>query len=324
MKKLSTILVGFLASLTFCQVMAQQRPIYDQYHFNYYLINPAVAGADKCSHFMATAKQSWLGMSGPSTELISYRTRLNSRNVGLGGYIYNDHMPDFNYVGGEFTFAYHIPLSDGSRYLHSLVLDRQLSFGVSAKIKYISYDAVSGTNSIGEDYSSDAANTSDGEFAPDIDLGVYYTSYGFFAGASATNIIPFQPSILNEDYTDEALTTFLFTGYDFDIGNNRILEPSLNFNFDANGNKQIEGNFKFSQNDENEKFGYWAELSYRHNLDKGSGKPLSLIPIVGFRFNKWQLAYALNITLNELANHNYGTHELMLGYDFCIPKRFCR
>lgn len=296
---------------------SQQRPIYDQYHFNYYLINPAVAGANRCSHLMLTGKQSWIGKDGPSTYLASYRTRLNSKNIGLGGYIYNDHTPQFNYVGGQFTFAYHIPLSQGARYRKSVELDRQLSFGVSARIKYISFDKVDG-------YESDPADESDGEVAPDVNFGVYYQSYGWFAGLSLTNMIPFKPSIFGDTYPYEQLTGFLFGGYDYDIDEYQTLEPSLNFNFDVDGHMQLEANLKYMQNDDYRNFGWWAQLSYRHVLDQGNAQPLSLIPMVGLRFNKFQLAYAFNLTLNELASKTYGTHELMLAYTFCIPKRFCR
>ncbi|MBP5307198.1 MAG: PorP/SprF family type IX secretion system membrane protein [Paludibacteraceae bacterium] len=315
MKKILLLLVSVfgLAAVT---VNSQQRPIYDQYHFNYYLINPAVAGADKCSHLMATGKQSWLGADGPSTYLLSYRTRLNTKNIGLGGYIYNDHTPQFNYIGGQFTFAYHIPMSIGGKYSQKVELDRQLSFGISARVKYLKYDAVENVD--------DPANISEGEFMPDVNLGVYYVSYGFFAGASATNLIKFQPDMLGDSYTDEYLTAFLFMGYDFDFSRERTLEPSVNFNLDTKEHRQAEFNLKYMQNNSDLDFGWWAQLSYRHCLDKGNAQPLSLIPIVGARFGKFQLAYAFNLSLNEMASHNYGTHELMLAYTFCIPKRFCR
>ncbi|MDR1729413.1 MAG: type IX secretion system membrane protein PorP/SprF, partial [Prevotellaceae bacterium] len=38
----------------FTQVKAQEEIVYDQYYFNYYLVNPAVAGAERCSHLMLT------------------------------------------------------------------------------------------------------------------------------------------------------------------------------------------------------------------------------------------------------------------------------
>ncbi|MDR1680081.1 MAG: type IX secretion system membrane protein PorP/SprF [Prevotellaceae bacterium] len=319
MKKLSLALLAVFF-LPISLIVAQEMPIYDQYHFNYYLINPAVAGADKCSHLMLTTKNNWIGMDGPSTQALSFRTRITGKNIGLGGYIYNDKTPNFRYVGGQATFAYHIPMSDGARYLRDVKLDRQLSFGVSVKANNHAFEAVEGT--LNENI--DPANTSFSELSLNANVGVYYIDYGFFAGLSATNLIPYDLDNYGRQEPSNPLTAFLFVGYGFDLGDGNEIEPSVNFNYDANDNKQLELNLKYSSNNEVDDLGYWAQLSYRHNMDDGGGKALSIIPIVGVRINKFQLAYAFNWTLNELANHNYGTHELMLAYSFCVPKKFCR
>lgn len=312
MKKLPLLLFIFL-SVVSGRVMSQELPIFDQYHFNYYLINPAVAGADKCSHLMLTSKTNWLGLDGANTQALTFRTRFTDTNIGLGAYVYNDQTPNFRNTGGQVTFAYHIPMSDGSRYLKNVLLDRQLSFGVSFKLHQSAY------TSMGTD---DPADVSDSEIVPNANVGVYYVDYGFFAGLSVTNLIPYEVSIYQQEVNP--LTAFLFTGYSFDLKNERFLEPSINFNYNKFSHKQFDLNLKYTKNNQIEDFGYWAQLSYRHNFNEGSGRPHTLIPIIGVRLNKVQLAYAFNLTLNELASHNYGTHELMLAYTFCVPKHFCR
>lgn len=315
MKKAYLILLFALLTAFGVQMKAQERIIYDQYHFNYYLINPAVAGAEKCSHIMLTTKNNWIGLEGPSTQTLSYRTRLKTRNIGIGGYFYNDKTPSFNNAGAQLTFAYHIPMSNGNRYSKNLMLDRQLSFGVSLKAYQISYTS---HNTI------DPADVSFSEIVPNANFGVYYTSYGFFMGASVTNMIPFQMLNYGLEEPIGPATAFLFLGKAFGFGEGRSLEPSLNFNYNTFNNKQAELNLKFAQNNPDNDFGYWAQLSYRHNLDENSGQPISIIPIVGFRTGKFQLAYAFNITLNSLASYNMGTHEFMLAYSFCVPRHFCR
>lgn len=314
MKKLPLLFLFFLTLST--SIFAQEKVIYDQYHFNYYLINPAVAGADKCSHIMLTTKNEWVGLDGPTTQSLSYRTRLNVKNIGFGGYIYNDKTPNFQNVGAQATFSYHIPLSDGYRYLKDIKLDRQLSFGVSVKVHQESYESHNTT---------DPADISFNEIVPNANVGVYYIDYGFFAGLSATNLIPFQMVNYGQQEPTDPFTTFFFTGYGFQINEDSKIEPSINFNYNAYSNKQLELNLKYSNNNEISDVGFWTQLSYRHNMDEGSGKPISLIPIVGLRLGKVQLAYAFNLTLNELAkDNNYGTHELMFAYSFCVPREFCR
>ncbi|MDR1729469.1 MAG: type IX secretion system membrane protein PorP/SprF, partial [Prevotellaceae bacterium] len=48
------VILFFLLAFSFTQVKAQEEIVYDQYYFNYYLVNPAVAGAERCSHLMLT------------------------------------------------------------------------------------------------------------------------------------------------------------------------------------------------------------------------------------------------------------------------------
>lgn len=316
MKKITLVLFT-LVSLFSVQLSAQEKEIYDQYHFNYYLINPAVAGADKCTHLMLTTRNNWVGLDGPSTQALSVRSRITDKNFGIGGYVYNDRQPDFSNMGAQLTFAYHIPMSQGRRYLKNVQLDRQLSFGVSFKVHQASYTST-GTQTL------DPADVSESEFAPNANFGMYYVSYGFFSGISFTNLIPYEKTMTGLSEPIAPTTGFLFLGKSFDLANEMMIEPSVNFNFDVAGHKQIEGNLKFAQNNPVDNVAYWAQLSYRHNLDNGSGQALSLIPIVGARINKFQLAYAFNLNLSGLAPYNYGTHEVMLAYTFCVPKHFCR
>ncbi|MFA6780388.1 MAG: type IX secretion system membrane protein PorP/SprF, partial [Paludibacteraceae bacterium] len=83
--------IAFFAILSLItKANAQEEIVYDQYHFNYYLVNPAVAGAERCSHLMLTGKFQWVGMDdAPMTQSLSFRTRV-LKNVGLGAYVYND------------------------------------------------------------------------------------------------------------------------------------------------------------------------------------------------------------------------------------------
>jgi type IX secretion system PorP/SprF family membrane protein len=314
MKKL-ILVIALFATLGVQLMKAQEKIIYNQYHFNYYLVNPAVAGAERCSHLMLTTKNQWLGIAdAPSTQLLTYRTRVGE-SVGLGGYLYNDKNGQFSNIGGQFTFAYHIPMSDGRSYLINTELDRQLSFGVSVKMNQIAYNSVS--NSV------DPANADESYIVPNANFGIYYTSYGFFAGLSFTNLIPYTIDLSLEPVAP--LTGYFFIGNSFEvIDRNTALEPSLMFGMNEYLNKQLDLNLKFSQDFPHEDFSYWLQMSYRHNLDTGIGQAVSLVPMAGLRFGKFNVGYAFNLSLTNMVNQNVGTHELMLGYTFCVPKHFCR
>ena len=60
--RIFAIVALLVASL---HVHAQDEIVCDQYHFNYYLVNPAVAGAERCTHLMLTGKFQWLGIDDP-------------------------------------------------------------------------------------------------------------------------------------------------------------------------------------------------------------------------------------------------------------------
>ena len=309
------VFVAFFGGFQFAK--AQEQYVYNQYHFSYYLINPAVAGAERGSQLMIMAKQNWAGLKdAPSTQTATYFGRLKKGdNVGLGGYVFNDRNGNFYNAGGQFTFAYHIPLSSGRSQLIYRELDRQLSFAVSAKMLVAGFNSVKGV--------VDDANVSEVRYLPNANVGMYYTSYGFFLGLSATNIIPISTRWKDEPVAP--LTGFLFLGYAFEVlDRNTHLEPSATYSMDINLRKQLDLNLKFSQSFPYNNFGYWIQFSYRHNLDKGIGRSVAAIPMGGLRFGKFHVGYAFNWSLSNIGTMSYGTHELMLGYTFTVPKFFAR
>ena len=102
----------FISALIICSanIAGQQLPLYSQYLYNKFLINPAVAGSDGFTSFNLTAREQWAGYSGaPRTFSLSGQTRILKRGyslknssrgnvyrpktdgkVGLGGYIFSD------------------------------------------------------------------------------------------------------------------------------------------------------------------------------------------------------------------------------------------
>ena len=302
------------------KLYAQEEIIYNQYHFNYYLVNPALAGAEPCSHFMLTNKLQWVGMDDfPMTQTFSYRTRAWD-NVGLGAYVYNDRNGYSNRMGFQATFAYHIPLSAGRYHSKKVSLDRQLSFGVSFKMNYFS---------INQDLLDDESTAGDNAFAnpsglsPNANFGVYYKSYGFFTGLSLTNLIPVAPDIFGDKENPAPFTGFFFLGKTFEMESDTYLEPSIMLKANEYSNVGGDLNLKFGQ-EVSKDFGYWVQGSYRHSFDKDNGQSLVLMPMGGVRIGKIQIAYAFSLDLNNLVTQSYGSHEIMLGYSFCIPKYFCR
>jgi type IX secretion system PorP/SprF family membrane protein len=109
--KVKKVLFILAAVLMTANLDAQQLPIYSQYIFNKYLINPAVAGSDGYTSINLTTRQQWTGYQGaPQTYSLSFNGRLLKQKylirqnlfdkkifkphtegkVGLGATIYSD------------------------------------------------------------------------------------------------------------------------------------------------------------------------------------------------------------------------------------------
>ncbi|MFA6884718.1 MAG: PorP/SprF family type IX secretion system membrane protein, partial [Paludibacteraceae bacterium] len=156
-------------------------------------------------------------------------------------------------------------------------------------------------------------------------FGVYFLWDNFFLGASGMNLIPTEMTELGVDEPVRPMTVFAFLGYDIDMANSMTLEPGLMFKADENDQRQLDVNLKFMQTlPDNEDFSYWLEASYRHCLDAGNSQALAFYPMGGIRYKGFHLGYAYALGLTGLNHHNSGSHEIMLGYSWCITKQFCR
>ena len=320
-------LILVLAISSIYSVCAQDEIVCEQYHFNYYLVNPAVAGAERCTHLMLTGKFQWTGLDDhPMTQTLSARTRVLG-NVGIGAYLYNDKNGYSYRQGGEVTFAYHLPLTQNDRYtMKQRSIQRQLSFGISMMLNHYNFDT----------YLVDKYGYMDNVLGNEgMDKGIYFNANAglyflwdnFFLGYSMSNLIPTEMTELGIDEPIRPLTGFGFLGYDFDLVNNITLEPAAMFKFNVNDERQLDINLKFMQTiPSNEDFSYWLQASYRHTLENSdySPSPLALYIMGGIRYKGFHAGYAYQIGLTPLNRQNGGTHELMLGYTWCVTKHFCR
>lgn len=320
MKLRNKIIITAICLLSALATQAQEYPIYNQYHFHYYLLNPALAGAEECTHFMLTHKQQWLGIKdAPQTQILSFQTRTPGR-LGIGAYLFNDKNGYSYQQGAQLTLAYHIPMSSGSRFSRATNLDRQLSFGVSGKIyRYdFSQDMIDEANAAGQ-----PIDKKDGYY-PNINFGVFFQSYQFFTGLTLTNMLPVKMDMFSDSEPVRPFSAFFQMGYAFEANRTLELEPSAVFKVDQDSRMQLDLSFRAIQHVEDRDISWWAGIIYKQNLDDGNYQPLTLLPNLTVRVGKFRFGYACGIDMNRLFSYNYGSHELMLGYSFCNARRFCR
>src|SRR6266404_6920394 len=94
---------------------AQQLMTASLYDMQGNLHNPATAGAEKHLVIGASYRTMWDGIPGsPKTILVFGSGYLAKAKIGLGGYLYSDETGPTKRTGLDMSYAYHIPMKNGS------------------------------------------------------------------------------------------------------------------------------------------------------------------------------------------------------------------
>ncbi len=297
----------------------QQLPLYSQYIYNKFLINPAVAGSDGYTTINLTARKQWLGLSGsPQTFSFSFQTRFlkrramvkttknnktvfrpeNDARVGMGASVFSYQSGLIQRTGFQFAYAYHL-------WLHKMT---QLSFGLSFNGTYFRINAKQMTL---EDQNDPLLydNLQRGIFIPDAAFGIYLLNHQYNVGISVDQLMGAAAKIGNSAYSDYTLYRhyYVFASYSFERGKNVEIRPSILMMMSEQQNPVVNPLVEFGLNYiYNQTF--WAGLSYRT-----SG---AIIGNIGFKYKKMFIGYSVDFTLQEIQTITYGTHEINIAWKF--------
>lgn len=291
-------------------LQAQQTPVISQYMMNKFLVNPALAGVKGYTNISFTARQQYsMLQNAPRTFFLSGDTRLledswirrkpkvekkaknasRNKNVGIGGYIFNDRNGITNRTGAQLSYAYHINFNN----------QYQLSFGLSVSGYQYKLD-MEGVPV----YNTDDPllnNNKTTFFVPDANAGIYISGKGLYAGLSASQLFGSSIKLGQNQFEDyKTLRHFyLIGGYKWLVSHTVILEPSFlaratvdAFVLDATARLFYQTN-------------YWIGVTYRTNQ--------TLALMAGFMVDGIYLGYAYDATLGAFQNYSGGSHELMVG-----------
>lgn len=293
----------------------QQLPVYSQYLYNKFLVNPSVAGSDGYTSFNLTAREQWIGYYGaPRTFSFSAQTRMLKRSyilknpsarrhiyrpatdgkVGLGGYVFSDKNGLITRTGFQFSYAYHMWLRR----------ETQLSLGLA----FTGYHYKIDEKQIDfEDPNEPWMNNElrRGIFVPDASFGVYVLNAKYSAGFSADQL--FEASLKLGDYAYRNFRLdrhyYLFGAYNFELNTLVNLEPSFLVMMSEQFKPQADIGLTYIY-----KQSFWTGLSYRTSK--------ALIANVGVKYQNMFFGYAFDFTLQEIQRITYGTHEITLALKF--------
>lgn len=306
MKRLKFIIFIALSLAFIKPVNAQQAPMYTQYMFNDYLINPAVAGTFNYFQMRANTRIQWIGITdAPRTMSIAGYGPLKEKDMGYGGYIYNDVTGPESRMSLGGSYAYNIAINDEWR----------ISGGLSIGIMQYKLDGTSMTFD-DELYDPVMPGGVESRIIPDASVGIYaYTTY-YYAGISAHQLFGNKYNTHEETDSIQGISrltqhVYLSGGANFILNRDFAITPSALIKYTSPGLIQAEINAKVTYQRM-----VWGGLSYRFG---GSGYFTSdaIAVMAGYNYeNKIYIGLAYDITVSDLRRYSNGTIEVMIGYRF--------
>ena len=292
--------------------MAQQVPIYSQYMFNKFILNPAVAGSEGYTAYNVASRAQWMGFKdAPITNAISAQTRLTKSklvlrfnkkkvqylapeygSVGIGVHMYNDHRGLLNQTAIQFTYAYH----------EKVELKEQLSFGISMSLTQFKVNAEK-LNPYQPDTYLNSSNLS--VFIPDFNVGMYYTTVQGYLGMAVSQL--FQSAMHFGSFEDNKFKLErnynVMGGYRVSFNSDLSIEPSFQFKTTEQFFCQFDVGGRLYYKKE-----VWGGIFFR--------TANALILTLGARYKNLYFGYAYDYSLNSLQTYSFGTNELIISLKF--------
>ena len=286
-------------------------PVFTQYLAdNNFVVSPTYAGIGDNLKIRANGLTQWVGIKGaPDNQSVYGDVRIADRS-GIGLSFYNDRNGNTIQTGAKFSFAHHLILDYYSK--------QYLSFGISYNINNFRIDinnfSTTTTNPTINPNVTDDRRTTNHNF----DIGALYRNGGYFLSLNVNNLLPKNiDELIRRTEPGLLLNYQVYSGYTFKGPKKSGLEyePSLFFQwFDSDDRSSTDLNFKFRKYNRMGDY-FWGGISYRFLNDQVL-KPLNVGPMVGFLKNIFYFGYAYQITTNELAGYNTGTHVVTVGLNF--------
>ncbi|MBC8051805.1 MAG: type IX secretion system membrane protein PorP/SprF [Sphingobacteriaceae bacterium] len=301
---------------------AQQKPVFTQYIFNNYLINPAISGIENYVDFKAGHRNQWTGLEGaPVTNYFSIHapfgngflsgdatsfggqddnpmSRSFTRNYmaaephhGLGIYGLSDKTGPINRLDLNATYAYHLGLSN----------KLNLAVGVAVGVSQTSLNAEKVT--LAEKTDPAVAASQNEKIRPDLSLGVWVYGPTYFFGLSAQQLV--RQTIFASDGLNSSSQTvphfYFTTGFKIIAAESIGIIPSLMVRKVSQSPTTVDVNIKTAFRDK-----LWIGASYRSKD--------AFCALAGFNISQLlNVGYSYDFTTSNLGDVSTGTHEIVLG-----------
>jgi type IX secretion system PorP/SprF family membrane protein len=213
--------------------------------------------------------------------------------MGLGAKLFNYQAGPLRKTGLEISYSYHILLNTSGTYL---------SFGLSGLL----YQFFLNKSELQvEDATDEAFLGTEKMIVPDASFGVYLYNKNYYAGISIPQLFEKNIDLKSDNILQQKQVRhyYLHGGYIFKAGNDFKIEPSLLLKFIEAGLFQADIN---------------ARAIYRNMLSFGLSYRTSdaIVFHLGYLKPEFQVGYSFDLTITPLLTRNYGSHEIVLIYNF--------
>ncbi len=270
----------------------QQLPQLSQYQFNDYVFNPAIAGSRPFLELRSGHRYQWVGIQdAPRTFTFSGTAPVGGK-MGVGGYLFTDIVGPTRRTGIQFSYAYHLQLTE------KVKLSLSLSAGL---LQFLIDGSKIQFHDPGDPVMDDQLR---GDLLPDAKFGFYLYGERFWFGATAPQLL--QNKVYFLDQTRETLSRmedhyYAMGGYRWMLGEDWKLEPSFLLKYTSPVPPKLDLNATVRYKDT-----FWVGAGYRTND--------AYCAMVGYWLKKtFQFGYSYDIITSGLRNHSTGTHEVMLA-----------
>jgi len=299
MKRLIFIL---LISTFWLSSEGQRDALYFQYLFNLHTMNPAYSGhKDKFVASLVNRNQ-WVGIPGaPHTVTLSCHSPTQNEILGVGGYVYMDHLGPLTNWGVISTYAYRLQLYQG-----------RLSFGLSFgfKQRVIDWDKLFMERM--DDFI--LLTRPRQKVIPDANFGIFYNTDKWFISFSSKHLFDrvFEEwgYVESDNFSEFSRHFYTYFGGFFQLNNKWLYKPSAMIKYVDNGDLSFDLNSELKYKEL-----FWVGISYRTNYIKS-------ITLLGeIRLNsKLKFGYSYDTYLGDVGAYNIGSHEVVITYEFEVLK----
>ncbi|MFN3404920.1 MAG: type IX secretion system membrane protein PorP/SprF [Cytophagaceae bacterium] len=295
------ILVFFVTMLFGFKAIAQQQAMYTHYSFNTQAINPAYAGTRDALTVTTLHRSQWVGFEGaPKTYTVNMHSPVFNNQLGVGLSLMNDKIGPLNTTSVYADFAYKLKVSEKGK----------LAFGIKGGFDMVQVNF----NSIILNQQNDPAFAANyqSKMIPNVGAGAYYYTPTWYFGVSIPKIMENSLRFTGSSMLAKEKRHFFFiAGRVFDLGNNIKFKPTT-FVKATNGapiEADLTGMLIFS-----DKIEVGAMFRTGDAIGALFGINLSDQLRFGYSFD-W--SYGI-----PTGRYNYGSHELILRYDFIYKDRY--